>query len=39
VSADSLERIAHSNVRCISSEAALNRSGHTGKYYYYLRYY
>jgi len=31
--------IAHSNVRCISSEAAPNRSGHAGKYYYYLLYY
>jgi len=34
-SADSLERIAHSNVRCISSEAAPNRSALAGNYYYY----
>jgi hypothetical protein len=28
--AHALECIAHSNVRCISSEAAPNRSGHAG---------
>ena len=33
--AQSLECIAHSNVRCISSEAAPNRSALAGNYYYY----